>query len=136
MKLKESALEASCGVSNSDIEELFQEINIIDSMQKLNRKDCDKASEWKSFISMHCKISHYSFQVKKCSSTVCEYCKTHPARTPDFKNIHFLPDPEPTSDNQHYVSFDDLYGKKVTTDSFRPSFQSQDPAKEADTTNC
>ena len=60
MKLKESALEASCGVSKSDIEELFQEINIIDStlvMQKLNRKDCDKASEWKLFISIHCKIS-------------------------------------------------------------------------------
>ena len=95
------------------------------------KKELSKAKDWQSFIAKHCKCSHYSFQVKKCTSVNCFYCHDHPTRIPDFSEVNFLPDPEPTPDNLHYLSFEQMYGKK-TTDSHRPSLHSVPVEKESD----
>lgn len=57
----------------------------------------------------HSKSSHYAFQLKKCSSQECMYCSINPPRIPedDFKDLHFLPDPEPGEHNQ-YKTFTDV----------------------------
>ena len=134
MKLKGPSFNTYAGASESDINRMFEQILQIDrsiERDKLVKKELQKASDWKSFVDKHCKYSHYSFQVKKCSMEDCLYCQCHPPQTPDFDQLHFLPEPEPTSDKQHYLPFDQMYGK-TTTDSHRPSCQSEQVEKEID----
>ena len=134
MKLKESLLTTYPGASDRDIEELFAEILQIDGTlqaDKLVKKELKKADKWQSFVAKHCKCSHYSFQVKKCTSLDCSYCQGNPTQTPDFEQIHFLPDPEPTPDKLHYLPFSQMYGRK-TTDRHRPSLQLDSLEKESD----
>ena len=113
---------------------MFDEVHQIDNVlqiDKLVKKELKKAENWQSFVAKHCKCSHYSFQVKKCTSVDCLYCQCNPTQTPDFSQIYFLPNPEPTPDKLHYLSFDQLYGKE-TTDSHRPSLQLDSVEKETD----
>lgn len=134
MKLKESPLSTYTGASESDIQEMFNEVLLIDStlqIDKLVQKELKKANEWQSFIANHCKCSHYSFQVKKCTRVDCLYCQSNPIQTPNFNQVYFLPDPEPTPDKLHYLPFDQMYGKE-TTDSHRPSLQLDSVEKESD----
>ena len=109
MKLKDSPLSTYTGASEDDIQKVFDEIHQIDNIlqiDKLVKKELKKAENWQSFVAKHCKCSHYSFQVKKCASVDCLYCQCNPTQTPDFSQIHFLPNPEPTPDKLHYLSFD------------------------------
>ena len=136
MKLKDSPLTTYTGANESEIQEMFDEVLQIDStlqVDKLVQKELKKAEGWKSFVSKHCKCSHYYFQVRKCSTSVdnCFHCQGNPPQTPDFDQIHFLPDPEPTPDKLHYKPFEQVYGKE-TTDKYRPSLQLDSVEKEAD----
>ena len=134
MKLKDSPLSTYTGASEDDIQKVFDEVHQIDNilqMDKLVKKELKKTENWQPFVAKHCKCSHYSFQVKKCTLVDCLYCQCNPTQTPDFSQIHFLPNPEPTPDKLHYLSFDQLYGKE-TTDSHRPSLQSDSVEKETD----
>ena len=134
MKLKETPLSVYTAASESDIQEMFEEVFQIDhtlQVDKLVMKELKKADGWQSFLAKHCKCSHYSFQVKKCGSVDCLYCQSNPSQTPDFNQIHFLPDPEPTTDKLHYLPFDQMYGK-VTTDSHHPSLKLDSVEKETD----
>ncbi len=124
-KLKESTFRTFTGANESDIQQMFDEVLQIDNtlqIDKLVKKELKKAVDWQSFVAKHCKFPHYSFQVKKCTSVDCLYCQSNPTQTPDFDQIHFLPDPEPTKDKLHYLSFDQMYGKE-TTDSHCPSLK-------------
>ena len=134
MKLKDIPFTAYKGASNDDITGMFEEIFKTDNtieIDKLVKKELTKAKNWQSFVSSHCKCSHYSFQVKKCTSEDCSICQSHPPRISDFDQVHFLPDPEPTLDKLHYLPFDQMYGKK-TSDKYRPSRQSDSTEKETD----
>ena len=97
MKLKESRISTYTGASENDIRTMFEEILQIDhslEADKLVKNELKKCDDWKSFVSNHCKSTHYSFQVKKCNSQECSYCQSNPPQTPGFADIHFLPDPE------------------------------------------
>ena len=134
MKLKGSPLSAYAGANESEIQEIFGEVLQIDItlwVDKLVQKELKKAEGWKSFVANHCKCSHYYFQVMKCASSSCLRCQSNPPQTPDFDQVHFLPDPEPTSDKLHYKPFDQVYGME-TTDNHRPSLQLDSVEKETD----
>ena len=75
---------------------------------------------YEAFLEEHCKIRHYIFSVKKCTQDKC-ICK--PPRLPKerFDTLEHLPDPVPDKDDEHYMAFDELYGKFETTEEHRPS---------------
>ena len=134
MKLKESRISTYTGASESDIQAMFEEILQIDhslEADKLVKKELKKCEDWKLFVANHCKSTHYSFQVKKCTSQECSYCQSNPPQTPSFADIHFLPDPEPIPDKLHYVKFEQMYGKE-TAECYRPSLQPESVEKETD----
>ena len=57
----------------------------------------------------HCHASAYAFQIEKCLSDTCFYCKENPVRLliDEFKKLHFLPLPllDTTS------LFEEVYGR-------------------------
>lgn len=62
----------------------------------------------------HCHASAYAFQIKKCSDATCFYCMQHlPRLLPEeFERLHFLPLPLLDTSEQHYLKFEELYGKQ------------------------
>ena len=70
----------------------------------------------------HCHETHYMFQVKKCSDSVCYYCAQHPVRLPQdiFTGFQFVPLPLLNSSKDHYKKFSDLYGE-ISSDKDRSS---------------
>lgn len=134
MKLKGEKFVTHSAATESQILAYFSEIHQIDptlSLGKLTQSDLKKSSSWNAFVKQHCKCSHYSFQVKKCLDTTCSYCSQNPPLMPDFESVYFLPDPIPTTDGTHYLSFEELYGQS-TCDKHRPSLLAQGADKIAD----
>ena len=134
MKLKGEKVKTFTAVQQPLLEKFFKLIHKIDNQLEqgnITKKVTDKSAGWKRFISKHCKISHYYFQVKKCVDDDCEFCRSNPPRSPKFSELHFLPDPILCNDKVSYKTFTDLYGTD-TDGRDRPSSKSQDVSKEID----
>ena len=60
-----------------------------------------------------CQSRHYSFDILKCGSSACEFCK--PPRLPQevFRKVHHLPDPV-IGDDHHYLLFEEVFGTDTT----------------------
>ena len=54
------------------------------------------------FLSHCCQIRHYSFTIKKCGDADCSMCKPPRLPTEVFSKLHYLPDPCPSEDGEHY----------------------------------
>ncbi|CAB4401187.1 unnamed protein product [Rhizophagus irregularis] len=121
---KNEAFETEIPASDSEINEMFENILRINSTLTKNETTKQQLRKHKSlvkFIEIHCQERTYTFQIKKCNQPTCEVC--YPVRMPIdiFQNLYFLPDPVPSRDNpDHYKQFANLYGKP-TTEQFRPS---------------
>ena len=123
--LKENRFQVSEAATSDEIECLWS-FDLIDS--NLSISDTTKknisatAKDFLKFIDSHCRIRHYSFQVKKCSDPMC--CS--PPRLPEelFKDMKWLPDPLLTADKAHYKTFQELY-RQDTTECDRPSLAIQ-----------
>lgn len=65
------------------------------------------------FMSHCCQSRHYSFDILKCGSSACEFCK--PPRLPQevFRKVHHLPDPV-IGDDHHYLLFEEVFGTDTT----------------------
>ncbi|CAB4373277.1 unnamed protein product [Rhizophagus irregularis] len=81
------------------------------------------------FIKSHCLIREYSFQIKKCGESDCLICD--PVRLPHeiFNQLHYIPDPQISSNPDHYQDFDSLYGQN-TTEKDIPSKKNHHECKE------
>ena len=62
------------------------------------------------FFSHCCRERHYYFEIKKCGNSDCGICKPVRLDSDVFQKIKHFPDPVP-ADNDHYLSFDTIYGK-------------------------
>ena len=71
---------------------------------------------------MHCcKERTYFFCVKKCGNIECTTCKAVRCSPDVFEQLHDLPDPTPSLDNEgHYMHFNDIYGSD-TSEKYKPS---------------
>ncbi|RGB32122.1 hypothetical protein C1646_670405 [Rhizophagus diaphanus] len=86
------------------------------NISKTTAEILSKKKDLQEFLKMHCRIRHYSFQIKKCNNINCGICK--PIRLPlhVFENIDFLPNPVPS--NYCYKEFETIYHTD-TTEQFR-----------------
>lgn len=72
--------------------------------------------------------------MKKCKSP-CWYCSIYGWRLQDeeYESVDWLPDP--TLENNNYLPFSDLYGKRQTSDNNRPGLETQKVTKNIDKEN-
>ncbi|GBC34983.2 hypothetical protein GLOIN_2v1766196 [Rhizophagus irregularis DAOM 181602=DAOM 197198] len=103
----EQSFETEIPASDSEINEMFENILRIDSTTK--QQLCKHKSLVK-FIETHCQERVYTFQ---CNQPTCEVC--YPVRMPIdiFQNLY-------SYNSDHYEQFANLYGKP-TTEQFCPS---------------
>ncbi|XP_066914216.1 uncharacterized protein [Clytia hemisphaerica] len=66
--------DAASGTSIDDLWTKCQEIDRDLKRDKTTKKDLKNYHSLKSFLKNHCKETHYTFQIKKCSSESCDFC--------------------------------------------------------------
>ncbi|PKY62399.1 hypothetical protein RhiirA4_488807, partial [Rhizophagus irregularis] len=110
--------------NDQNIDDFFKIILEIDKSLNISETTAEilsKKKDLQEFLKTHCRIRHYSFQIKKCNNINCGICK--PIRLPlhVFENIDFLPDPVPSNSNTDcYKEFETIY-RTDTTEQFRPT---------------
>lgn len=82
---------------------------------KYQQKDMKNCKDFENFLKNHCRLRHYTFQVRKCEDPTC--CL--PYRNPTGK-MNWLPDPVLAQDKEHFKPFIDVY-EQETTEKDRPS---------------
>ena len=124
-KLKDKPFSVFSAASESNMKELWLELEQIDQSLLFNekhwKKDLPNFPQLVQFLSHCCQVRHYSFTIKKCGVSSCSLCR--PVRMPReaFDTLSFLPDPVP-GEGGHYRPFDDVFGTP-TSEEFRPSLQ-------------
>ena len=115
-KLKENDFQIFESASEDEVETLFSNIHNIDPdvTKKDTKAKLNSRPGLKSFLDHHCRARMYSFSIKKCGQSTC--CKPPRTDRPIFDELHFLPDPVPDATKEHYLSFQDLYGKQEMED--------------------
>ena len=125
LKLKDKPFSVFSAASESNMKELWLELEQIDQSllfnEKHRKKDLPNFPQLVQFLSHCCQVWHYSFTIKKCGVSSCSLCR--PVRMPReaFDTLSFLPDPVP-GEGGHYRPFDDVFGTP-TSEEFRPSLQ-------------
>ncbi|XP_041376463.1 uncharacterized protein LOC121388971 isoform X2 [Gigantopelta aegis] len=117
--------------TNDDISLIKDLIKVLDGDVDLDKlSGLAHSSPLCEFMTKHCRIRHYTFQILKCTDADCTYCTALcPPRLPEevFRSLNFLPDPC-VDMNKEYKTFDQLYSTS-TTDQGRPSVISRMQAK-------
>ena len=110
LTLKDEKFGVHIPASDSEIEDFFEHIHFIEP--NLDRKHLTKevlkdAPALKNFMDVHCHISQYAFQIKKCKDESCYYCIGKPVQMSAevFESLHFLPLPRLDSTKKHYKPF-------------------------------
>ena len=119
LTLKDEKFADHIPASDSEIGDFFEHIHFIEPNLDRNHltKDILKdAPALVKFMDVHCHISQYAFQVKKCKDESCYYCIGKPVRMPVevFESLHFLPLPRLDSTKQHYRPFIEVWGKEIS----------------------
>ena len=126
LQLKGEQFDTYDAVSDDEIEAFWEILEQIDetlTMSDTTKNAIKDKKDLLSFTDHCCKISHYSFQIKKCGKPNCATCKPVRMDPAAFATIHYLPNPVPGSDD-HYQPFDEVYGdSEALTDKYRPSLQ-------------
>ena len=119
MKIKEGYIECASSASKDEIDEFFNIIHLIDETikkDKLSTKDVESSEQLKNFITLHCRATLYTFQMRKCLSEDCFICSTlQPIRLKKdtFDSMGFLPDPMLHISNNHDQDFKDIFKKET-----------------------
>ena len=121
LSLKDMNFKIGDAATDDKIECLWSFAEVIDeqlSMSNTKRTEVSKAKDFMMFVKVHCRLHHYSIQIRKCNDSSC--CR--PVRLPQevFTNIHWLPDPLLTVDKSHYKQFEEVFGIE-TSECDRPS---------------
>ena len=103
------------------IECLWSFAELIDgqlSMSNTKKAEVTKAKDFMKFVEVHCRLRHYSIQIRKCTDPSC--CQ--PVRLPQevCTHIQWLPNPVLTVDKSHYRPFEEVFGHE-TSECDRPS---------------
>ena len=100
----------------------FKQIHSTDDFVQqhvLIAKDIKSYEQLHKFITTHCTVTKYTFQIKKCSQMDCR----HPFLPSDlFDSVHPLPSRMLANNSDKYKKFKDIYGT-LTTEKDRPSLK-------------
>ncbi|CAJ0824720.1 14777_t:CDS:2 [Entrophospora sp. SA101] len=106
LSLHDTKFRSSSPALESDIETLFASILLIEEQITINDTasvELKRFQNLKNFMSTHCQIRQYSFQVKKCNRNECRVCLPIELPIEVYNNLHFLPDPEPSRNFLAYM---------------------------------
>ncbi|CAH1770677.1 4433_t:CDS:2, partial [Entrophospora sp. SA101] len=106
LSLHDTKFRSSSPALESDIETLFASILLIEEQITINDTtsvELKGFQKLKNFMSTHCQIRQYSFQVKKCNRNECRVCLPIELPIEVYNNLHFLPDPEPSRNFLAYM---------------------------------
>ncbi|XP_019632046.1 PREDICTED: uncharacterized protein LOC109475723 [Branchiostoma belcheri] len=139
MRLKKEKVRTFPAALDEEIEDIMSILSLIDEeitpsdAITMTSKDFARRQRLTSFLEKHSKQTHYTFQLKKCTSANCNVCVLSPTRLPPevFDTLSFLPDPMLDPSGEHYLSFAELYGKP-TTEADRPSLKQPTQKSETD----
>jgi hypothetical protein len=121
LSLKDNRFKIGDAATNDKIAALWSFVELIDkqlSMSNTKKAEVSKAKDFMKFAEAHCRLRHYSLQIRKCNDPSC--CR--PVRLPQdvFARMQWLPDPLLTVDKSHYKPFEQLFGQE-TSECDRPS---------------
>ena len=99
LKLKDKPFSVFSAVSESDMKELWLELEQIDQSllfnEKHRKKDLPNFPQLVQFLSHCCQVRHYSFTIKKCGVSSCSLCRPVQIPREAFDTLSFLPDNGP-----------------------------------------
>ena len=83
LELKGKKFSAFSAASEADVDSMWDEDFAIDSSlekdESLTKKNLSLKYNLVAFLNHCCICHHYSFQIKKCRSSSCNICKSHPS---------------------------------------------------------
>jgi hypothetical protein len=113
-------------VSDDDIDvfmrhlrELFPDLNL----QKLVKAQTGKCQSYMEWVEKHCRIRHYTFQIRKCQDLTCCSAPKLP-----FQDLKWLPDPVLDSSGDHFMPYTETKLLPDTNETDRPT-QAQSKAQ-------
>ncbi|POG67325.1 hypothetical protein GLOIN_2v1779563 [Rhizophagus irregularis DAOM 181602=DAOM 197198] len=103
--------------THEEINNLFDILKKVDPTVTQNNTSKNKLRtcvDLQEFIKSHYLVREYSFQIKKCRKNECVICGSIRLPQEIFNQLHFIPDPQISSDPDHYQDFNSLYGCNTT----------------------
>ena len=130
LQLKDEKVQGLATIATAEqLEELFSFAKQVDStltQTDSTKIELSKKQSLKSFMSKHCRLRHYMFQIKKCMDETCAYCLEKQLPGEVISNLPWIPDPVPKGDaSGKYLPYEEVVGTE-TTDKHRPSFVTSD----------
>lgn len=116
LALKDQPFQIMCPMQENEIDYLSRHIDVMFpnmDKTKLVKSHTSKVKEYNEWVDVHCRLRHYSFQIRKCDDIEC--C------SPSQANRNWLPDPVLDVNGNHYKSFESTYGVVETTEDDRPT---------------
>ena len=123
LELKGQPFETYEAAKDDDVEAFWEIVQTIDASltpSGTTKKSIKDEVNFLEFVKHCCRVSHYSFHVKKCGKLDCTICKPVRMDLDVFNSLSFLPNPVP---DDHYKPFNDVYGQEEPNEKHRPSLQ-------------
>ena len=121
LSLKGESFAALDPISDQDIDifqrhlrELFPDLDL----DKLVKSQTSKSPSYTSWIERHCRLRHYTFQVRKCQDSTCCLAPKLP-----FENLKWLPDPVLNAKGAHYLPYSEVKLLPETNETDRPTLK-------------
>ena len=87
----------------------------INQLQKVHTNKMEWYIQWKK---LHCRETHYTFQIRKCSNLLC--CL--PPKRP-IEEFIWLPSPILKADKAHYMNYESVIKLEITDEMVRPTLK-------------
>ncbi|POG73949.1 hypothetical protein GLOIN_2v1874019 [Rhizophagus irregularis DAOM 181602=DAOM 197198] len=110
LKLHNQKFKCIDPATYKEINNLFDILKKVDPTVTQNNTSKNKLRtcvDLQEFIKSHCLI-------KKCGKNECVICVSIRLPQEIFNQLHFIPDPQISSDPDHYQDFNSLYGRNTT----------------------
>ena len=93
----------------SDELPIIQNIDKLIMKGKYQKQDMKSCKDFQAFLANHCRVQHYTFQIRKCNDPACCLLYGNPGQ-----KIDWLPDPLLLGNKEHFKPFTDVLRKETT----------------------
>lgn len=121
LSLKGESFAAMDPLNDEDIDifkrhlrELFPDLNL----EKLVKAQTSKSPSYTAWVEKHCRMRHYTFQIRKCQDLTCCSAPKLP-----YQDLKWLPDPILDTDGDHFLPYSQVKLMLETDETDRPSLK-------------
>lgn len=82
------------------------------NLMTMTKAQLMKIKKFKDFFDVHCRVTQYGFQAKKCNNMSCECHDWIRVPMDIYNQLHWLPSPELNKITKKYKDFDEVYGNE------------------------